>query len=97
MKFVKKRRVNKKEGKKERTKERKKRENEDISSKQNSTKTMVGCAKWHIIPFELFNAKSCLYINIKCIWFVNKLIVGNWVHFLLKVKGLQVLLYNLEW
>ena len=38
---------------------------------------MVDGVLWHINPWMLFNVKSCLYICIKCIWFVNEYFVGN--------------------
>ena len=34
---------------------------------------LVGWFLWHINPCRLFNAKSCLYIYIKYIWFGNSL------------------------
>ena len=39
--------------------------------------SLVGCVLQHINPCRLFNAKSCLYIHIEYICFVNEWFVGN--------------------
>ena len=38
---------------------------------------LVVCSLWHIHPCRLFNAKSCLCIFIKYLWFVNELFEGK--------------------
>ena len=42
-----------------------------LGSFKNAINKMLGLVLWHINYYWLFNAKSCFYIYIKYIWFVN--------------------------
>ena len=57
-----------------------------------------GCVLWHINHCCLFNAKSCFYVTMKCIWFIN---TSNTIYsiyyffYLTTVKWVQLFLFSI--